>query len=182
MPNWCDNELTVKGKKEELNKFKEFAKTKEGVLDEEKFIPYPEEYRERDRLAGRYDELKNKKNKTKEEEAELVILSLEAEHGWIKDGFNMGGHEWCCANWGTKWGICHSELKEEDENELFYYFDTAWSPPIPIIIKMSEMFPKLKFNLKYYEGGMRFCGSMELKEGCITKDKYNRNYKGGRGG
>ena len=26
------------------------------------------------------------------------------KYGFPKDGYNQGGYQWCCDNWGTKWG------------------------------------------------------------------------------
>jgi hypothetical protein len=187
MPNWVDCELTITGKQEELQRFKEFAKTKYtekgkqeiNVLDTEKFIPYPKEFKERDEQASRYYLLKNKKKLTTKEQKELIILSL--KNNSDKDGFNDGGYDWCCINWGTKWGICHATMVE-DKKKLFYGFETAWSPPLPVIMKMTELFPALRFNLKYWEGGSGFRGKVILKGENIVKQNFYDNYKGGRGG
>ncbi len=191
MPNWVENNLKITGNKEELQKFKEFAKTKNYyftknekenlVLDTEKFIPYPKKFKEMDDRARRYDELKAKdKNKlTTKETKELILIELE-NNGSVKDGFNSGGYGWCISNWGTKWGICNPELTD-DNNDLFYSFDTAWDSCSPIILKMSELFPKLKFNYKYWESGSGFRGILICKKGVAIKDKIY-DYKGFNGG
>lgn len=181
MPNWCNGFLKITGKKDELQKFKTYAesdnKDKDSfrVLDTQKFIPYPEEYKKQDEVASRIWELKTKEKLTPEETKELLVLTLEGKD--VKNGFNSGGYDWCCNNWGTKWGICHPGIEEEDNKMISYYFDTAWSPCDPVILKMSEMFPKLNFNYKYYEGGMGFRGIFICKKGKVLKDK-NYNYRG----
>jgi hypothetical protein len=193
MPNWteCDLEITATTKKGqvELKRFKEFASSKRKgedgkdeiqVLDEEKFIPYPQEFRDKDKQAQRYSELKNKKGKSQIEKKELLALEISGANE--KDGFNDGGYEWCSINWGTKWGICHSNLYGETDKNLSYGFDCAWSPCVPVILKMAEMFPDLKFNLKYWEGGMGFRGILTLKGKKILNDKHYSNYRGDRGG
>jgi len=107
---------------------------------------------------------------------------------YIKDGFNSGGYEWCIKNWGTKWGICNAELGNADyisadsiSYELEYTFDTAWSPPTPIVKKMSEMFPSLTFTLKYFEGGGGFNGLYVCEKGEVIRD-LTGDYFGNRGG
>jgi hypothetical protein len=104
--------------------------------------------------------------------------------GWhFKDGYNDGGYDWCIRNWGTKWGFCHSKLIESnfDTGRLFYSFDTAWSPPTPLIFKMSQMFPHLIFTLKYWECGSAYKGTYIVHNGVIIKD-VSSHYFGGRGG
>jgi hypothetical protein len=96
-------------------------------------------------------------------------------------GYNSGGYEWCIENWGTKWGIYDGELVNEREGGLTYRFQSAWSPPIPVIKKMSEMFPKLLFTLRYYECGMEFKGTLTCKNGKPLSFKESK-YRGNRGG
>jgi hypothetical protein len=164
---------------EELKKFRDFALTKEddwdsdaedksNPLDTNKFVPYPDNFKQAD------------------EEARKV----EKETGTFatKDGFNNGGYDWCLENWGTKWGICHAELISLKEiksavgkAKLFYTFDCAWSPATPVIVKMSVMFPTLTFYLRYYEAGMGFKGKFVCKNGAILCDE-DGDYKGSRGG
>ncbi len=59
MPNWCDCELTVvtcdedcNEDRNELVRFRNFARTAESVLDQNKFIPYPVSYRRMDEIAN----------------------------------------------------------------------------------------------------------------------------------
>lgn len=103
----------------------------------------------------------------------------------MTDGFNSGGYEWCCENLGTKWGICRAEIEDETdyegESELRYSFETAWSPPSPVIIRMSVLFPSLKFELRYFEGANCFNGILVCEKGKVTTDKQGE-YFGSRGG
>ncbi|NIM99447.1 MAG: hypothetical protein GTO24_15665 [candidate division Zixibacteria bacterium] len=153
MPNWCFNDLYVSGDSEALDRFKDFAKDKddpENVLHTDNFIPYPEHFKkmdeeaERERKKGNHD---------------------------VKDGFNNGGYDWCCENWGTKWGICDPRIENADDWIIRYSFDTAWSPPKPLIVKMSEMFPKLIFELKYEEPNDGLYGLFIVEGGEIVTDK-----------
>jgi hypothetical protein len=68
-------------------------------------------------------------------------------------------YDWNVRNWGTKWDVAVShdeeypetELYEETDNSLAYKFNTAWSPPIEAITKLSEQYPTLEITLSYEE-------------------------------
>ena len=47
---------------------------------------------------------------------------------------------WRVNSWGTKWNSSCAEITYEDEETLEYQFDTAWSPPEPIILQLREKF------------------------------------------
>jgi hypothetical protein len=83
-------------------------------------------------------------------------------------------HSWNCDNWGTKWGAYNGR---QEGNVL--YFDTAWSPPLPVIQKLSEQHPNTKFTLHYVDEGWGFAGSTEFLGGVqvaectLACSKYN---------
>ena len=169
MPNHVDNDFWVTGDLTSLLEFEEFAKEPmhdgESVLSANKFVPYPTAFKEADDAAA-----------------------IEREKGnWaVKDGFNSGGYDWCLENWGTKWGIYDAVLVHKHagvrKGSLKYRFNSAWSPPIPVILAMSKKYPSLKFTLKYYEGGMGFKGDFVAADGAVFVDEYYTNYRGHRGG
>jgi len=73
-------------------------------------------------------------------------------------------YEWSCANWGTKWNACSSYV---DGNSIF--FDTAWSPPLPILQKLSEMHPEHSFLYSFSEEQPSvMCGHMTYEKGRNT--------------
>ncbi len=182
MPNWCENDLTVAGKTERLKEFRDFmhAPGYHGEmkwLSEEKLIPYPMKFQELDKIAAAWDAEAEKRRLAGEK-----VSYLERS----KDGFNSGGYEWCIENWGTKWGFCHEqepELEEfgDGEGELTYRFDTAWSPPLPLIRRMGELFKDLTFALRYFECGAGFNGTLRIENGEETDDRCGA-YFGDRGG
>jgi predicted metal-binding transcription factor (methanogenesis marker protein 9) len=121
---------------------------------------------------------------TKKEQDEIAKLTKEmTKYFGYKDGFNSGGYQWCCANWGSKWGICRAELKKEYKTfeGFLYTFESPWAAPFPLIREMSVMFPLLKFELRYYERGMQFQGLYVCQDGeeIIAEEK---KYHGMRGG
>jgi hypothetical protein len=68
-------------------------------------------------------------------------------------------YDWNVRNWGTKWDVGvhdeekypETELLNESEDYLGYRFNTAWSPPLPVIGEMSVQYPNLTFTLSYEE-------------------------------
>ena len=175
MPNWCDCELMITGDANELKKFRKFAQTGKGdtknVLDTNQFIPYPKKFARLDKKADKHN--KKRASLTDEEQKN-------SEH--MTDGFSSGGIDWCRENWGTKWGICGATINSEDYSYgLEYVFVTAWSPAKPVIAKMSKMFPKLRFDLRYFESQRRHNGLLVCKQGTIVENTTGE-YFGHRGG
>jgi hypothetical protein len=76
---------------------------------------------------------------------------------------------------------CGSPLPDAEPIQAFLEFDTAWSPPIPVIAKLASMFPDHTFELKYFEGGMGFSGHARWSEGD-EEFHHQYEYSGPRGG
>ena len=89
-------------------------------------------------------------------------------------------YNWNINNWGTKWDVAVS-YEEEDpntymedtvngENHVVYYnFNTAWSRPMPALIKLSEQYPDLLFTLTYEEE-TGWGGELELLRGVVISE------------
>jgi len=151
MPNYCYNELEVKGKPEALNLFKEFADGSHEKLDFNNFIPYPQGY--------------EKKLKSAQDS---------------KDGYNgfgsthiFSGYSWCNNNWGTKWNAWEVHL-EATKDKLAYSFTTAWSPPIGVLEAMSRIFPTLRFKLHYCDPAMNMDGVVRAFKGELKFKEKKR--------
>lgn len=189
LPNWCENDLTVSGPREKLDEFKRVVSDGDEVLVAEKIIPYPKVLAFLDKLNPLEAQIKRREggeepkipDELKEEYSSLMLQGALEGYDIRKDGFNQGGYEWCVNNWGTKWGFCHSRIVWEDNGSTFYQFDTAWSPPTPLIVKMGQMFPELTFELRYYECGAGFQGCLRIEGGEVVED-WCGDYKGDRGG
>lgn len=70
-----------------------------------------------------------------------------------------GWYEWSCANWGTKWDAYDYKERVNDLGRFVFKFETAWSPPVPILTKLAEMWPKLTIETKSIdEGGGAWAG------------------------
>jgi hypothetical protein len=88
-------------------------------------------------------------------------------------------YEWCHKNWGTKWNASDVVVERTSDGATID-FKTAWSPPLPVIRKLSEMFPGRCFTLKYWEGGAEFKGIAQFMMG--EGEDVREHYKGRRGG
>lgn len=67
---------------------------------------------------------------------------------------------WRTYAWGTKWNamdVC--------KDGYHYYFLTAWSPPMPVIKKLSKLYPSVEINLEYSEEAESFSGFTTFKNG-----------------
>lgn len=170
MPNWCRCELDIGGDDfSEIKRFREAAASKDTllILDFRRFIPYPEIYAMADEAADRWD---SQRRRMINDLSSAKWRAYIKKHPKPEDGYNHGGRDWCVMSWGTKWGASDVCVDLDDGGfSLFYVFHTAWSPPIPIIRKMGEMFPKLRFRLEYDESGMAFRGEFEMVDGeCVS--------------
>jgi hypothetical protein len=84
-------------------------------------------------------------------------------------------YDWNVRNWGTKWDVAvhdndkypETEIIDEIDNAIAYRFNTAWSPPLEAITKLSEQYPTLHFNM-HYEEETGWGGEVEFKNGFIT--------------
>lgn len=184
MPNWCFNSLEISGPAEELEKLQKQVKGEKTELDFNKIIPYPEDWAKADEANYKVDTDRNAEA-VKQGFKSFYDMPVKKREAVVKmfpdvpDGYNHGGYMWCNNNWGTKWNV-DAEVQGEPSDECLYYtFDSAWSPPEPVIIKLGEMFPKLTFHLKYSEPGMCFEGDLEIVNGKVTlQECYDmKNYK-----
>ena len=160
MPNYCENTLIITGDKKQLKQFKEDVKSKDKdaepvALCFNKIYPIPKDLKI---TAGCLGDTEEQKELTKKEKAN------KKKYGY-KDWY-----DWCCDNWGTKWDAISPELTDESDNELIYFFSTAWSPPLQFVLYVSKKYPKLTFEIEYFEGGMGFKGIAKLKNGKVIKD------------
>jgi len=55
--------------------------------------------------------------------------------------------------------------------ECNYHFDTAWSPPIAWLNKISEKYPNLRFKLTFEEQSCDFCGYQIIENSQIIDSK-----------
>ena len=168
MPNHCETDLIISGPKAILNEIVKKYFNEKGELNCDAVIPYPSKYKKLDEIAHTWN-IQNKDN---------------PKANWSKrptDGFNQGGYEWCCENWGTKWGTYQGQEIVEKARSVSFSFSSAWAPPTPVVNKLAQMYPKASFTMKSYERGAGYKWESVWKNGEITKD-VESPYRGSRGG
>ena len=145
MPNWCSNEVTIDGTKEDIAKFVEECFTDfkgTPVLDFAKVMPEPD-----------YDQPQKDGTHNNGVQKEL--------HDVMPDWWN-----WRNTNWGTKWNLVPDpegnltgyELVGKDDGFIQLEFETAWSPPNGIYNEIWAKYPDLTVNWFYREDGCQLAG------------------------
>ena len=202
MPNWVRNIIHIEGDPEQTQKLFEAIKNDAfglGTIDFNKIIPMPESlniesgnrtdkgleiYRDFITvftLAGtlNMDKLLNPPpaseaaflEKRSDVDPSIFELGKKAYQNFLRYGAK-DWNDWCRANWGTKWNAC-GYLSEIDYSHMgCLVFDTAWSPPFPILEKLSDMFPALRFTHEWANEDLGMdCGKAFYYQG-ISCDEY----------
>lgn len=193
MPNHVETTLTVTGDKEQLATFVKkhiVEKTRKGlngterVFDFHTISPCAKELhdaRSPSPLAQGKDKEGNfialerikdsdadeptKAKRLREEEAELSRA--------ISNQMKYGCAEWysfCLKYWGTKWGAYDCYIVQEDDDCFTISYQTAWSPAIPILIKLGTMYPELTFENICVDEGWGFASQF-----IVTGDDHIDN-------
>jgi hypothetical protein len=165
MPNWCENRLTVRGDKKEVEKFRNFILSDDPEKKYElfgKLIPMPEELKETIKSFGN-------------SESNEQLIEKYGYDNW---------YDWCIANWGVKWDISHVFDHSDGENNIDVFpittyegekigeyaefsigYDTPWGPGDDELEKAFQKFDQLRFFLYYSEPGMGFHGYLYVVNG-----------------
>ena len=99
------------------------------------------------------------------EESQTFLDYLRPPPSDLKDYSAL--HEWYMVNWGCKWDVLISVVKEV-EPLVHVYFDSPNTPPVAFMTWLSEKCPLLFFELHYYECGNGFIGLASAEAGdCI---------------
>jgi len=77
-------------------------------------------------------------------------------------------YEWRLDNWGTKWDIYETHCTRIDANTLQLNFLTAWSPPIPVYDKLTDM--GFDVHARYLDEGWMYVGEYTDEGGWFTED------------
>lgn len=100
-----------------------------------------------------------------------------------EDTVMPGWYSWRVNNWGTKWDvgdideseITYDELESDTASSTGWItyprvrvqFATAWAPPTPFVMALSEKYPDCIILLEFEEGGIGFEGELLMKGGEI---------------
>lgn len=180
MPNWCENELHIFGKAENIKHFMEAnkglpAQYKLSKWETENGYTYPTEPRFCfNALVPTPPEVIEFGYDGHYKRAKIIAEQGEAAATGLIDGYN-----WNIQNWGTKWDIYRENLSlencgwEEGLTEFILYFDTAWSPPIAWLTTVAPMFPDLRFEMHYEESGCFFAGDVLCEGEDVNITEYD---------
>ena len=157
MPNHITNRLTIIGTEEQIAQVREAIRGEEEdrLIDFNKIAPIPTELQGtvspmRIITQAEYDEQKrriaNNELSDMEKQWGLSRGLTQALANEYKEKFgHCDWYGWQTSNWGTKWNAYSQH--ENDENCI--EFDTAWSNPYSILVKLSQMFPEVTFEVEY---------------------------------
>ena len=139
MPNWCDNNLTVTGDAEAIKRFvADITNEDESIEILKNLVPFPMELEGGD--------------------------ILDHNGNAVGQAFTDDGYSWCLRNWGTKWGDCETEITVNDDYLVLRY-QTAWSPALAGIERISRLFPTLTFQTDWVEEGLQSIGAASYQDG-----------------
>jgi hypothetical protein len=163
MPNWCENELYVTGQQLDTLLAMVRSTDEDGivVIDFNKIVPMPASL-----------QITSPPQTEDEKRQAVQNKKLYGAETW---------YEWCRDRWGTKWNACESQIAHRNGSHALITFNTAWTPPLPVIQALGERFPTMRFRLDYYEGVAGYSGTFAMEGGKIVRNA-ERAYSGPRGG
>jgi len=141
MPNDCSNRIEISGEPRDVKRVKKFLENKDTdtCFDFNNVIPMPE------KIVGRV----TYKHSDPESFESRRLRKLYGADNW---------YDWSKSNWGTKWNSYNGEIDNEDDEYIVYRFDTAWSPPEPVIHALREKFEEISITAFFDEPGMEIAG------------------------
>lgn len=175
MPNYVKNILTFTGDSQTIEKLFKTVKTKESDFDFNTIIPMPESLniesgssselsydyicylkskKMSDNLTRLYQRYANQDEANKENLTDTgfekylqaqcflnISLGKQVYENVKKYGYK-DWYDWSRKVWGTKWNAMVAEKINENEID----FDTAWTAPFPVMMKLSAMFPTITIH------------------------------------
>ena len=179
MPNNVKNILTFEGSQLAID---ELFKAIEGInvgrhmdIDFNKIIPMPEDLNVKDccmydlaiQLFCADDDERQSIQKSKGMSDKCMEDYIKLGRVYAKNKLRYGSctwYDWCVKNWGTKWNAY--EIKRFGNTLIF---ETAWSAPVPIIKRISEMFPTINILHRFADEDIgQNCGYYMWRNGDIT--------------
>lgn len=152
MPNWVDNIVTIKGKKEDIVKVLSDAKKYEnGTIRFSSWIPVPETFKKYDTTNYPNGEgLEIGERVGYEKDSPIVTQELIEEYKaatklQMEQYGVVGWYDYNCKTYGCKWD-CPVEIMSRSEDALTLSCETPWSAPNIFFLTMSERYPNLLFH------------------------------------
>ena len=159
MPNWATNNIKIYSPY--LSEIKDFVQENDRVFSFNKIIPMPacldvgsvpsdhtimanvKEWMCKNDIepTGKIKELLSVVDKTYSYyvSEQMQERSYKFYKAMTETGY-WSWYDWRIEYWGTKWNACDAELIEENEDYLYYRFETAWTLPVPIFEALTKKF------------------------------------------
>ena len=140
MPNHCANRIEIQGEARNVKRVKKFLENKDTdtCFDFNNVIPMPKELENTLVPVPDPETFKNRR-----------LRKLYGTDNW---------YDWKRSKWGTKWNSYNGKIDYEDDEYIVYRFDTAWSPPEPVIQALREKFEEVNITAFFDEPGMEIAG------------------------
>ena len=197
MPNHVTNIIEIKGDPQRVRALFEAVKSDEyglGSIDFNKLTPMPPELdiKEGSRtdrgLKAYCDFIEVYTFNGRKEDFDLLNIPEKSEQAFLRvrpdidrAAWDLGKkafrnkqkygvtswYDWRIKNWGTKWNAYGYEGGVQFDGKSLR-FQTAWSPPEPIIAKLAEMYPDLDFTHQWADEDIgQNCGEDEYHNGSL---------------
>lgn len=187
MPNWCEIECSISGTAQEIEKFESVLRsgtTETGTVSLlGTLLPRPEALE--DTVSPRRPVWSDEQIEAAGEEARQKMIAenqaqVEHERQLTEQYGAADWYEWSVKYWGVKWAD-RSEIVERRARSLRIAGMCPWAVPTTGLRKISEVFPHLRFTIRWFESGMGFAGKAAYAGG-VELYHDERTYHGMRGG
>lgn len=187
MPNHVTQQLTIAG--EEVAKVVDYIAGGGAAIDFERIIPMPKELDIESSpdgamglaaITGKCERFLALPWVTKlgirraEEFAEYLHRenpsAIELGQKYLSNQQRFGyatWYDWRQVHWGTKWNAYAVGKLELLGDRAIIRFNTAWSPAIPVITRLSNVFSAMTFTLRYFDEGWYFAGQARIEAGEV---------------
>jgi hypothetical protein len=153
MPNWCFNQVDIKGDEKEIQQVVELlekARSEGGELFKQ-ILPMPADIEAT--TQGGFPKFHDEK------------------------GEPTNWYSWRMKYWGTKWDTNEIDYVLCDKNSLTIHLFTAYLPSLPVIQKLSELIPNVGIRHRFYELHALIVGTAEFKGGEVVSYSTNEANK-----
>lgn len=100
----------------------------------------------------------------------LIYTAPEMEEAGLVDWYT-----WNVDNWGTKWDAYEVEFDRYHGDTLEIRFESAWSPPTPVVRAMQKQHPELYISMEFDEPNMLFRGAVN-EDGSEYTEEYEDHW------
>ena len=183
MPNWVFNGLTIEGNPDSVKKLMEQMNKPFKMVHDSWNLETHQQEKKLTTYPNPVFAFHNIYNYLEAGITDEEYLAQPPRDISLAEQMQFKTNDWYSFNvreWGTKWDVAvHSEDKYPDttvedtvngENHVVHYnFNTAWSRPMPALIKLSNQYPDLLFTLSYEEE-TGWGGELELLRGEVISE------------